>query len=162
MVAEKKKKGKVPHTYVILFAMIILMALLTYVIPAGQYQKIEIETESGKRTVVDPDSFAPAEANPAKPFDVLKAFPKGLAAAQSIVFFIFIFKIHGLLDGYFPRDTVPEIQRIKISGDVFSYIQHIVFLHDDIDVIIFKQHIIRSRLCRYRQKKRGKGKRQRQ
>lgn len=90
MVTKKKKKGKVPHTYVILFAMIIIMALLTYVIPAGQYQKMEIETESGTRVVVDPDSFAPAEANPAKPFDVLKAFPEGLAAAQSIVFFIFI------------------------------------------------------------------------
>lgn len=90
MVTEKKKKGKVPHTYVILFAMIVLMALLTYVIPAGQYQKMEIETETGPRIVVDPDSYAPASSNPSKPFDVLKAFPKGLEAAQSIVFFIFI------------------------------------------------------------------------
>lgn len=83
----KKKKGKVPHTYVILFAMIIVMAILTYVIPAGQYQKVESETG---RMIVDPNSFAAVDANPAKPFDVLKAFPKGLAAAQSIVFFIFI------------------------------------------------------------------------
>jgi len=83
----KKKKGKVPHTYVILFAMIIVMALLTYVIPAGQYQKVELPTG---RMVVDPNSFASVESNPAKFFDVLKAFPKGLAAAQSIVFFIFI------------------------------------------------------------------------
>lgn len=88
MVKEtKNKKFKVPHTYVILFAMIIIMALLTYVIPAGQYQKVE--SASG-RMVVDPNSFAAVEANPAKPFDILKAFPKGLAAAQSIVFFIFI------------------------------------------------------------------------
>lgn len=83
----KKKKGKVPHTYVILFAMIIVMAILTYVIPAGQYQKVESETG---RMIVDPNSFASVDANPAKPFDILKAFPKGLAAAQSIVFFIFI------------------------------------------------------------------------
>jgi uncharacterized ion transporter superfamily protein YfcC len=67
--------------------MIIAMAILTYVIPAGQYQKIESETG---RMIVDPNSFAAVDANPAKPFDVLKAFPKGLAAAQSIVFFIFI------------------------------------------------------------------------
>ncbi|HBV67121.1 MAG TPA: C4-dicarboxylate ABC transporter permease, partial [Clostridiales bacterium] len=83
----KKKKFQVPHTYVILFAMIIIMAILTYVIPAGQYQKME--APSG-RMVVDPESFATEDSNPAKPFDVLKAFPKGLAAAQSIVFFIFI------------------------------------------------------------------------
>ena len=83
----KKKKFKVPHTYVILFAMIIIMALLTYVIPAGQYQKVE---GPGGRMIVDPSSYASVEASPAMPFDILKAFPKGLAAAQSIVFFIFI------------------------------------------------------------------------
>lgn len=84
---SKKKKFKVPHTYVLIFGIIILMAILTYIIPAGQYQKVE--APSG-RMVVDPDSFATVESNPAKLFDVLKAFPKGLGAAQSIVFFIFI------------------------------------------------------------------------
>ncbi|MEL7648179.1 MAG: YfcC family protein [Sedimentibacter sp.] len=84
---KEKKKGRVPHTYVILFAMIIIIALLTYVIPAGQYQKVESSTG---RMVVDPNSYAQVDPTPAKPFDVLKAFPKGLAAAQSIVFFIFI------------------------------------------------------------------------
>ena len=84
---EKKKKFKVPHTYVLLFALIIIMALLTYVIPAGQYQKIE---GPEGRMIVDPNSYTSVDSNPAKPFDILKAFPKGLAAAQSIVFFIFI------------------------------------------------------------------------
>lgn len=86
MTSKSKKKFRVPHTYVILFGMIIIMAILTYVIPAGQYQKVELND----RMVVDPNSYATVEANPAKPFDILKAFPKGLAAAQSIVFFIFI------------------------------------------------------------------------
>jgi len=84
---EKKKKFKIPHTYVLLFAMIIVMALLTYVIPAGQYQKIPGPED---RMIVDPNSYAHVDSNPAKPFDILKAFPKGLAAAQNIVFFIFI------------------------------------------------------------------------
>jgi uncharacterized ion transporter superfamily protein YfcC len=83
----KRNKFKVPHTYVILFVMIIIMALLTYVIPAGQYQKV-LGPED--RMIVDPNSYAHVDANPAKPFDILKAFPKGLAAAQNIVFFIFI------------------------------------------------------------------------
>jgi uncharacterized ion transporter superfamily protein YfcC len=83
----KKKKFKVPHTYVILFCMIIIVAILTYVIPAGQYQKVESSTG---RMVVDPNSYAQVDSASAKPFDVLKAFPKGLGAAQSIVFFIFI------------------------------------------------------------------------
>lgn len=84
---NEKKKFVIPHTYVILFAMILIMAVLTYVIPAGQYQKIEAPDG---RMVVDPNSFSYVEKNPTKIFDVFKAFPKGLAAAQNIVFFIFI------------------------------------------------------------------------
>jgi uncharacterized ion transporter superfamily protein YfcC len=82
-----KKKFKVPHTYVIIFSLIIIVAILTYLIPAGQYQKME--AASG-RTVVNPNSFSYVDGAPAKLFDVLQAFPKGLGAAQSIVFFIFI------------------------------------------------------------------------
>lgn len=85
--AKSKKKFKVPHTYVILFAMILIMALLTYVIPAGTYQKIKA---ADGRMVVDPASFANVDSKPSQIFDIFKAFPKGLAAAQSIVFFIFI------------------------------------------------------------------------
>lgn len=82
-----KKKFKVPHTYVIIFSLIIIVTILTYLIPAGQYQKME--AASG-RTVVNPNSFSYVDGAPAKLFDVLQAFPKGLGAAQSIVFFIFI------------------------------------------------------------------------
>lgn len=84
---KEKKKSQVPHSYVILFSMIIIMAILTYVIPAGQFERVE--TSDG-RLVVDPSSYATVESNPATIFDVFKAVPKGLAAAQSIVFFIFI------------------------------------------------------------------------
>ncbi len=83
---KEKKKSRVPHSYVILFAMIIIMAILTYVIPAGQFERVDV----GGRTVVDPSSYSSVESNPATIFDVFKAVPKGLGAAQSIVFFIFI------------------------------------------------------------------------
>lgn len=84
---EKKKMFKVPHTYVILFSLIIIMAILTYIIPAGQYERIK--GDDGK-TVLDPNSYAVVESNPTPLFDIFKAVPKGLGAAQSIVFFIFI------------------------------------------------------------------------
>lgn len=86
--SEKTKRGlKFPHTYALLFAMIIIAAILTYIIPAGQYQMIESETG---RMVVDPNSYVTVESNPAKVFDIFKAIPKGLGESQSIVFFIFI------------------------------------------------------------------------
>jgi len=87
MEKSEQKKSKIPHPYVLLFSLIIIMAILTYVIPAGQYQKIEAPDG---RMIVDPDSFTLVEKNPANLFDILKAFPRGLGDAQSIVFFIFI------------------------------------------------------------------------
>ena len=37
---EKKKKGfTMPHNYVIVFCIILLATLLTYIVPAGSYQR---------------------------------------------------------------------------------------------------------------------------
>jgi uncharacterized ion transporter superfamily protein YfcC len=83
-----KKKSKVPHTYVILFTVIIIMAILTYIIPAGEYDRVK-DPNTG-RTVVDPASFHAVEQNPTMPFDLVQAVPKGMNAAAGIIFFIFI------------------------------------------------------------------------
>lgn len=84
----KKKKFKVPHTYVILFSVILIMAILTYIIPAGEYDRVKDEV-SGK-TVVVPTSFHTVEQNPIGFFDLFQSIPKGMKAASGIIFFIFI------------------------------------------------------------------------
>ena len=84
----KAKKFKVPHTYVILFGVILLMAILTYIVPAGVYERVK-DPNTG-RNVVDPASFRIVDSTPIKPFDLLLVLEKGLKAASSIVFFIFI------------------------------------------------------------------------
>lgn len=58
---NRKKKFQVPHTYVIIFGVIVFAALLTLFIPQGQYETQEItylqnDVEKTK-TVLDPDSF---------------------------------------------------------------------------------------------------------
>ena len=83
----KAKKFKVPHTYVILIGVILLMAILTYIIPAGVYERVK---DADGRSVVDPNSFKVVENTPIKPFDLLLVLEKGLKASSSIVFFIFI------------------------------------------------------------------------
>lgn len=85
---KQKKKFVMPHTYVILFAVVIIMAICTYLIPAGQYNRVE--DPHTNRMVVDPDSYTLVESNPTKPFDLFKAVPQGMDAACSIIFFIFI------------------------------------------------------------------------
>lgn len=83
----KKKKIRVPHVYVILLMIIALCIILTHIIPAGQYSRIQLE--SG-RMVVDPNNFSYVEGNPLGLFDFLLAVPKGMAQTAEIIFFIFI------------------------------------------------------------------------
>lgn len=85
---DTKKKFKVPHTYVILFSVIIIMAILTYIIPAGEFLRVE-DVNTG-RTVVDPASFHAVDQNPTSFFDLFKSVPKGMKAASGIIFFIFV------------------------------------------------------------------------
>ena len=83
-----KRKFKVPHTLVILFSMVILAQMLTYVIPAGTFDRVE--TESGRMQVV-PGSFHLTPDVPAvSPFASLMAIPKGFSGAHEIIFFVFI------------------------------------------------------------------------
>ena len=58
---NKKKSFRMPHTYIIIFGVILFAALLTVFIPLGKYETKEITymqngTEKTK-TVLDPDSF---------------------------------------------------------------------------------------------------------
>lgn len=78
---------RVPHTYVIIFSMIILAALLTYVIPAGTFDRYE---NANGVTVVDPDSFHYVESAPAGIMEILNAVPSGLLSQAGMIFFVFI------------------------------------------------------------------------
>ncbi|WP_353893690.1 hypothetical protein PRVXH_000450 [Proteinivorax hydrogeniformans] len=79
---------KIPHVYALLFMVIIFAAVLTHIVPAGEYQRVE-DPETG-RTVVDPESFQYVEADPVGVFDTLQAVQLGLVDAANIVAFIFI------------------------------------------------------------------------
>lgn len=86
--ASKNRVMKVPHTYVLIFSIIILVALLTYIIPAGEYDRVKDVTTG--RTIVDSTSFHIVESSPVNIFELLTAIPKGMKDASTITFFIFI------------------------------------------------------------------------
>jgi len=82
-----KRKFKVPHTLVILFTMVVLAQILTYVIPAGSFDRVE--TAEGRMKVV-PGSFHLTPETPAlPPWACLTALPKGFSGAHQIIFFVF-------------------------------------------------------------------------
>lgn len=64
-------EGRFPTAYTILFALIVLMAALTWLIPAGEYERIA--NEALGRDVPVPGSYQQVEAAPQTPFQVLMA-----------------------------------------------------------------------------------------
>ncbi len=83
---RNRKSFKMPHTYVILLGMALFVALLTWVIPAGEFER----TIVNDRTLVVPGSYHRVEANPQGPWEFLQAIPTAFNAAADIIFFIFI------------------------------------------------------------------------
>ena len=83
-----KSRLKVPHTLVILIAMVILAQALSYVLPAGEFERVE--NAAGRLQVV-PGSFQFTPDAPAlSPLAILTAIPKGLGGAHQIIFLVFI------------------------------------------------------------------------
>ena len=76
-----------PHTYVIIFSIIVLVAVATWFVPAGVYETVE---NADGRSVVVADSYHLVDANPQGFFDVLKAPIKGMIDAAEIIAFILI------------------------------------------------------------------------
>jgi len=86
-----KRKRWIPDAYVIIFIVIILAAIATWIIPAGEYER----TQVGGRTVVVPGTFHYVEKNPIGPWEMFLSIVKGLNEAAPIIFFVFI--IGGLI-----------------------------------------------------------------
>ena len=79
---------KVPHTLVILFSMVVIAQVLTYVVPAGSFERVE--SEAGRMQVVPGSFHLTPDAPPVSPFVALTAIPKGFSGAHEIIFFVFI------------------------------------------------------------------------
>jgi uncharacterized ion transporter superfamily protein YfcC len=82
------RRFRVPHTLVLLFAMIVAAVLLTYLLPAGSFERVP--NEHGRLQVVPGSYSTTPEAGAVSPLAVFTAVPRGLLAAAEIIFFVFI------------------------------------------------------------------------
>ncbi|MCJ7854841.1 C4-dicarboxylate ABC transporter permease [Lachnospiraceae bacterium NSJ-143] len=83
------KKFKVPHVYVIITIIIIFAAVLTYILPAGSFERY-VDEATG-RTLVQAGSYAVMDSTPVSLFGVLQAVPQGMVEAASVIFIVFVF-----------------------------------------------------------------------
>ena len=89
MTDHANAKFKVPHTFVILFWIIVIATLATYIIPAGNFDRVQSEAYSWLKVIV-PGTFHPVDQSPVGIFSMFMGIYEGLIQAGSIVFFIFI------------------------------------------------------------------------
>lgn len=81
------KKFKVPHSYVIIFILLIFVSILTYIIPAGEYTRIT--TASGLK-MVDSTSYHLVKAKPVGIWMIPNFVMKGLIKQAGIIFPILV------------------------------------------------------------------------
>ena len=82
-----KKKRPIPHTFVIVFYIIVFAALLTWIIPGGSYNR-EIKNVNGvDREVIVNNSFHYNENSP-QSWEIFSAFFKGFVDKADIIVFI--------------------------------------------------------------------------
>lgn len=78
---------KIPHTYVIIFSLIALAVVLTWIIPGGEYERKTIIANGIERTVIDKDSFHYVE-HEKQSWELFSAFFKGFENQAGIIVFI--------------------------------------------------------------------------
>ncbi len=81
--SKRKTRREFPDIYVILGAFILIVAALTWVVPAGSYERDVLPTG---REVVVAGSYQRIEQTPVGFMDVMTAVPVGLSEASTVVF----------------------------------------------------------------------------
>ncbi|MDR3165881.1 MAG: TIGR00366 family protein [Synergistaceae bacterium] len=77
----------IPHVYTILFFIIILSALATWIIPAGQFERALNEAQG---LIIVPGTYKAVTPSPAGFMDTLTTIYRGMVSAADTVFFVFI------------------------------------------------------------------------
>lgn len=129
---QKPKEVKVPHTYVIIFFVVIFAALLTYIVPAGQFDTEEITYEQGgseqTKTVLSPGSYRVVEDA-----DIQTKFfePGGGAGFLNYVF-------EGLVSGSKWGSAVGVVAFILIVGGAFGIVMRTRAIEEGVFSVINK------------------------
>lgn len=83
-----KKQREFPHSIAILCALILLSVILTWIVPAGQFERV-IDPNTG-REIVKAGTFQYVDQNPIGIMGMFESVSSGMQAAGSVVFMVLI------------------------------------------------------------------------
>lgn len=84
---KQKKKREFPHTYVIIFALIVLSAILTWIVPGGEFSRELKDVNGINREVIVPGSFETVENQP-QSWQIFSSIFEGMLRTKDIIFYI--------------------------------------------------------------------------
>jgi uncharacterized ion transporter superfamily protein YfcC len=84
----EKKKFNLPHVFIILFCIMIICAIATYIIPAGTFDYME--NDSGRQVAIAGSWHPVDDATPVGPFRLFELVYEGMVNAADISFLVFI------------------------------------------------------------------------
>ncbi len=94
---EKKKRIHMPHACTLIFMLIIIVAIMTWIIPSGEFQRQMIETSTGERSVVVAGTYEQVSKISEDGTNlrqgiasILTAPTKGIQSAIEVIAFVFI------------------------------------------------------------------------
>ena len=80
-----------PHTYVLLFYIVAAACLLTWIIPAGEFQYQSVDVNGTMRKIVVPGSFRYlTDSSPVGVIGFFSSFQRGIIEVADLVALIFI------------------------------------------------------------------------
>jgi uncharacterized ion transporter superfamily protein YfcC len=92
-----KTRWSLPHTYALLFVMIMLVAALTWIVPSGQFERQALTTPGGQvASTVVPGTFRPVDKVTDDRdlrqglFDILRAPAEGVVRAADVIAFVLV------------------------------------------------------------------------
>ena len=87
---EKKSKFAMPHPIVLIYVLVIMMVILTWVIPSGEFQRVETKVGGSSRLVTVPGTFHRVPQQPAGLEALLLSPIRGFQDGMLIIVFLFI------------------------------------------------------------------------
>ena len=81
---QRSLLNRIPHAITMLFFIIVLITILTYILPAGTYERVLVDD----KMVFVPDSYRIIDATPVGLLEMFKSIPMGFKSAAEVIFIV--------------------------------------------------------------------------
>ncbi len=94
---EKKSRFHMPHVCTLIFLLIVVVAVMTWILPSGEFERTMVETSTGERSVAVAGTYQTVEKVLEDGTDLRQGIPqilmapgKGIQSAVEVLAFVFI------------------------------------------------------------------------